>query len=91
MTAADRQVVKRYLLDGATELKGYRCEINRLKARITVLETMEEVLKEKMERYSSLLSPVHRMPPEILVEIFKLSCGKEVFGTKGIPRAMVLS
>ncbi|KAL0069611.1 hypothetical protein AAF712_003269 [Marasmius tenuissimus] len=91
MTAADRQVVKRYLLDGATELKGYRCEINRLKARITVLETMEEALKEKMERYSLLLLPVHCMPPEILVEIFKLSCRKEVFGTKGIPRAMVLS
>ena len=91
VSAPNRQVVKQYLLDGELELRGFHSEINRLKAKITVLETMREALNEKLRKYKSLLSPIHRLPPEVLVEIFRLSYGKGYLGIKAVPQAILLS
>ncbi|KAJ8092878.1 hypothetical protein PM082_023511 [Marasmius tenuissimus] len=53
------------------EMKGYDVEINRLKASIVLLEGKRNQLSSTITKYRASLSPVHRLPPEILAEIFK--------------------
>ena len=77
MPESERRNVNQYLRKAEQELRGYRTEVNRLKTMITVLEYKERTLKEKMANYRSLLSPVHRLPPEILTQIFELCAGEE--------------
>ncbi|KAG7093378.1 hypothetical protein E1B28_007058 [Marasmius oreades] len=72
--SSERQSVSQCLLDAETDLKVYQAEIDRLKAKIMVLETRRDGLKERITKYRSLMSPVHRMPPEILTHILSFCC-----------------
>ncbi|EEB97741.1 hypothetical protein MPER_02874 [Moniliophthora perniciosa FA553] len=74
VTSSDRAAVSQYLLDAEREMKGYDVEINRMKAGILSLENKKSALREKMDKYRSLLAPVHRLPPEILTNIMSISC-----------------
>ncbi|KAK1226907.1 hypothetical protein PQX77_010123 [Marasmius sp. AFHP31] len=91
MSASDRHVVKQYLLDSDLELKSYQSEVNRLKARIMVLQHKGKILKEKRAKYTSLLSPIRRMPPEVLVEIFERVCSEETIRVSRSPAIVVLA
>ncbi|ESK91759.1 hypothetical protein Moror_10588 [Moniliophthora roreri MCA 2997] len=70
----ERQTIMQWLLDAERDVKTQQAEINRLKAAITTLENKQKGLVKSMERYRSLLAPVHRMPPEILSNIFQYFC-----------------
>ncbi|KAF9266659.1 hypothetical protein L218DRAFT_829694, partial [Marasmius fiardii PR-910] len=65
-------IISQYLVDAEADLKAYQDEINGLKTRLIVLETRRDSLKEVIENYRSLLSPIRRMPSEILTRIFSL-------------------
>ncbi|KAL0568372.1 hypothetical protein V5O48_013618 [Marasmius crinis-equi] len=74
VTSADRHIISQFLLDAEKELKGCQAEINRLRSAIHLLENRRNGLKKTTEKCHSLLLPVHRLPPEILMNIFLFCC-----------------
>ncbi|KAG7090651.1 hypothetical protein E1B28_009752 [Marasmius oreades] len=70
----DRTEVMNYLRDAERDYRNGQVEINKCKAMILMLESKREGIKKSMERYRSLLSPVYRLPSELLSEIFGYCC-----------------
>ncbi|ESK91769.1 hypothetical protein Moror_10598 [Moniliophthora roreri MCA 2997] len=91
VTAADRSVINQFLVDGEKELQEFQVEISRLQTAILALEARREGLKQMMEKYRSLLSPIHRMPLEVLTNIFKFYCNVNVLEIGTLSPAMTLS
>ncbi|KAK1231246.1 hypothetical protein PQX77_005651 [Marasmius sp. AFHP31] len=92
VSAADRNIVSQLLRNAETEIKGYQTEISRLKTLIYSLESKRDALKKNADRYQSLLSPIRRMPPEILLSIFKFACDENELGHQSeLPEVVVLS
>ncbi|KAI3604012.1 hypothetical protein WG66_000794 [Moniliophthora roreri] len=89
-TPIDRQIVAQLLLDMEKHLKDNQSEINRLKSVILSLENKRKGLKRTMSICHSLLSPVHRIPAEVLAQIFTFCCEKNtlkpIFVNSGIAR-----
>ncbi|KAK1228281.1 hypothetical protein PQX77_008680 [Marasmius sp. AFHP31] len=88
ITKSDRQIISHHILDTEQELKAFdtrlkklNTEINRLRGAVILVETRREMVDKKLANYRSLLSPIHRMPPEIMTEIFKLCCSYSSLGT----------
>ncbi|KAI3621426.1 hypothetical protein WG66_006446 [Moniliophthora roreri] len=74
VSLSDRMVVSQFLHDAEMEIKGYQTEIHKLKSAILSLEHRRDGLRQKVAKYRSLLSPIHRVPPEILRHIFTFCC-----------------
>ncbi|KAK1219058.1 hypothetical protein PQX77_018234 [Marasmius sp. AFHP31] len=74
ITSSDRHTISQFLLDAEQEIQRNDAEINRLRTAIHLLEIKKSGLKKSMDRCHSLLSPVHRLPTEILMEIFIIAC-----------------
>ncbi|KAK1227160.1 hypothetical protein PQX77_009794 [Marasmius sp. AFHP31] len=104
ITEFDRQIISHHILDTEKELKGFdtqlkklNAEINRLKGAVILVESHREMVEQQLANYRSLLSPIHKMPPEIMTEIFKLccSCSKlgfyNLFDHTSLPPPMMLS
>ncbi|KAJ8095188.1 hypothetical protein PM082_010410 [Marasmius tenuissimus] len=70
ITSDDRHVISQFLLDAEKEMKECQAEINRLWSAMHLLENKRNGLKKTMEKCRSLLSPVHRLPAEVLAIIF---------------------
>ncbi|KAJ8095189.1 hypothetical protein PM082_010411 [Marasmius tenuissimus] len=70
ITSDDRHVISQFLLDAEKEMRDWQAEINRLRSAMHRLENRRNGLKKTMERCRSLLSPVHRLPAEVLALIF---------------------
>ncbi|KAL0576984.1 hypothetical protein V5O48_004994 [Marasmius crinis-equi] len=77
VTSHDRQVVSRYPRDAEKDLENYQVEINRMKATILSLEAMQTGLRKTVAKYKGLLAPVHRLTPDILLEIFGNLCDED--------------
>ncbi|KAF9256303.1 hypothetical protein L218DRAFT_881930, partial [Marasmius fiardii PR-910] len=74
------------------DLAVYQTEINKLKVAIHLLETRRDALSVSVARYRSLLSPIYRMPTEILTHIFSFCCDENVISPGyGPPAVMTLS
>uniref|UniRef100_A0A0W0F760 F-box domain-containing protein n=1 Tax=Moniliophthora roreri TaxID=221103 RepID=A0A0W0F760_MONRR len=69
---SDRPWIENMAKDAERELEAYEAEINKLRSSLALLEHKRDVSKEKLFRCRSLLSPVHRLPPEILGDIFTI-------------------
>ncbi|KAL0071134.1 hypothetical protein AAF712_001692 [Marasmius tenuissimus] len=91
VSSSDRHDVQQYLLDSEAELCRYQAEVNRLKAKITVVETRMGGLKRKIRKYRTLLSPVYRLPSEIWAEVFLFFCEGESLIPLKTPAVMVVS
>ncbi|KAG7093390.1 hypothetical protein E1B28_007071 [Marasmius oreades] len=74
VSSFQRQTLSQCLVDAEGDLKTYQAEINRLKARMIALEMRRDRLDETITNYRSLLSPICRMPIEILGHIFSFCC-----------------
>ncbi|KAL0573952.1 nuclear GTP-binding protein nug1 [Marasmius crinis-equi] len=81
VTQNDRQVIAQTIFDAEKELKEYgaqlrraNAEMDRLKSTIMILQNQKKVAEKKIVKYRSLMAPVHRMPPEVMTEIFKVCC-----------------
>ncbi|KAK7060815.1 hypothetical protein VNI00_000548 [Paramarasmius palmivorus] len=84
VSPSDRNVIVQFLRDSEKEL-------NTIKAAIMALESKRNGVKKKMERYRSLLAPVHRLPPEILVQVFVECCDENELRQKFVPPAYAIS
>ncbi|THU96663.1 hypothetical protein K435DRAFT_664009, partial [Dendrothele bispora CBS 962.96] len=56
------------------DLKAYRAEILRLESKIMVLSTKSDLLEKHTEKLRSLVSPMRRLPNEVLGHIFFYCC-----------------
>ncbi|KAI3616955.1 hypothetical protein WG66_004112 [Moniliophthora roreri] len=74
ISSADRHIITQYLRDAEKDVKDCQAEISRLKMAIITLESRRDGLRKSMDRYRSLLSPVHRLPAEILLNVFTFCC-----------------
>ncbi|KAK1229931.1 hypothetical protein PQX77_007030 [Marasmius sp. AFHP31] len=90
-TTSNKTVITQFLLDAEVELKGYQAEINRLQARIYALNSQKRHSKSTMDLCQSLLSPIYRMPPEILEMVFAFACEKNDLKPSVPPPAVQLS
>ncbi|ESK91756.1 hypothetical protein Moror_10585 [Moniliophthora roreri MCA 2997] len=87
----ERQMIIQWLLDAEEDLKAQHAEISRLKTVILTLENKRDGLKRWMEKYRTLLSPIHRLPPEILLKVFSSYCEDNVLEKAHPPRAVRLA
>ncbi|KAG7091881.1 hypothetical protein E1B28_008282 [Marasmius oreades] len=90
LSSSDRNVIFDYLNAAGKELKGYEVEINKLKVAILSLENRRDLLKNKMDGYRSLLSPIHRLPTEVLTNIFQHDA-QAVLRPRVVPEVISLS
>ncbi|KAK1223281.1 hypothetical protein PQX77_013869 [Marasmius sp. AFHP31] len=74
ITATEQRDIRQLLLDAKSELGRHQDVLNRLRAETMIQETKIKELKEKMQEYQALLSPMHQLPPEILAEVFLFYC-----------------
>ncbi|KAL0069661.1 hypothetical protein AAF712_003319 [Marasmius tenuissimus] len=58
------------LYESQEEVKGYDAEINKLKATLLALTNKRDGLEARIVAAQSLLSPIHRLPSEMLANIF---------------------
>ncbi|EEB97385.1 hypothetical protein MPER_03306, partial [Moniliophthora perniciosa FA553] len=86
-----RNIISQYLNDIERDIRSYESEINQHKAAIMALESRRNNLKKIAEKYRCLLSPVHRLPPEILTSIFGYCCERNDLTLEEPPPAMLLS
>ncbi|THU75963.1 hypothetical protein K435DRAFT_706010, partial [Dendrothele bispora CBS 962.96] len=70
----DQVHVKSLLHDAEKDLDNYDTEIARLETAISVLKHKRARLEGHIAKFRSLLSPIRRLPPEILGLIFLLRC-----------------
>ncbi|THU78911.1 hypothetical protein K435DRAFT_737257, partial [Dendrothele bispora CBS 962.96] len=67
---ADKASVDELLRDSEKDFADYDAEIARLEVAISVLKHKRRRLEGHVAKYRSLLSPIHRLPPEILGLVF---------------------
>ncbi|KAK7029007.1 hypothetical protein VNI00_014717 [Paramarasmius palmivorus] len=91
MSSSDRHIITQYLLDSEQELRDCQAEMNRLQAALLMLEGKQSRLKKNMEKYRYLLSPIRRLPTEILSAIFVLACDGNVLSPSHSSPAITLS
>ncbi|KAK0446565.1 uncharacterized protein EV420DRAFT_1570102 [Desarmillaria tabescens] len=53
------------------DIAAYEQELSNLKTQVALLKHQKEQLERSLSRHKSLLSPIHRLPCDILVEIFR--------------------
>ncbi|THV06940.1 hypothetical protein K435DRAFT_574269, partial [Dendrothele bispora CBS 962.96] len=66
--------IKEMIRCAEDDLKAYRAEILRLKSKVMVLSTKSDLLEKHTTKIRSLLSPVRRLPNEVLGHIFSYCC-----------------
>ncbi|KAK1225060.1 hypothetical protein PQX77_012007 [Marasmius sp. AFHP31] len=88
LTPLDRQTISQSLLDAEIELKYCQAEINRLQAAIHLLELKKRNLNTFLNKCRSLLSPVHRLPPEVLINVFEFCCEVNTLEPLSLPSAI---
>ncbi|KAG7095962.1 hypothetical protein E1B28_006647 [Marasmius oreades] len=88
---SQRRTLCQTLVEAETDLRAYRASINQLKTTIIVLETRRDALEATVAKYRTLLSPIHRMPPEILTHIFSFCCEENLLSKTNPPAVITLS
>ncbi|KAJ8095160.1 hypothetical protein PM082_010382 [Marasmius tenuissimus] len=91
ITDSDAHTVSQFLLNTERELRSCDAEINRLRIAIQSLENRKKGLKNTVERYRSLMSPIRRLPAELLAHIFSFACTQNFINIKNRPPAVDLS
>ncbi|THU95206.1 hypothetical protein K435DRAFT_798289 [Dendrothele bispora CBS 962.96] len=70
----DQTLINRLLHDTEKDIDDLNTEIERLETVISVLKHKREYLKDSVTNYRSLLSPIRRLPLELLTLIFLFRC-----------------
>ncbi|THU78156.1 hypothetical protein K435DRAFT_700691, partial [Dendrothele bispora CBS 962.96] len=66
--------VKQAIHDAESEVASYDAEIAQLEAALSDLRYKRWCLQDYVDRHSSLLAPIRRLPPDILSLIFLIHC-----------------
>ncbi|KAL0564887.1 hypothetical protein V5O48_017151 [Marasmius crinis-equi] len=72
LTSSDKEIITRFLNECDTEAKKCRARIHKHKSAVLALEQQEKGVRKAMVKYQSLLSPIHKVPTEILARIFSM-------------------
>ncbi|KAL0064154.1 hypothetical protein AAF712_008876 [Marasmius tenuissimus] len=80
-----------YLRDAEQHHKECKAEIKKYNALLLMLESRTEGMEKTIEKYRSLLSPIHRLPSDVLLEIFKPYCRVNNLDGKAMPPTLTLS
>ncbi|KAK7043000.1 hypothetical protein VNI00_008738 [Paramarasmius palmivorus] len=91
VSSSDRSLISQFLLDAQAESREHQVEISKLKTVIIARETKQQGLNKMIDHYRSLLSPIHRLPQELLTLIFESICDMNELHPSRAPSAMVLS
>ncbi|KAG7087225.1 hypothetical protein E1B28_013207 [Marasmius oreades] len=91
ITSFESETIIHGLANAENDLKAYNLEINRLKANIMVLESRRDGLTKSVAKYRSLLSPIHRVPEEILAHIFSFCCDENILDSGCPPFVLTAS
>ncbi|KAF9058921.1 hypothetical protein BDP27DRAFT_1239789, partial [Rhodocollybia butyracea] len=75
----------------AEDLDGYESEIHRLQIRIADIQNRRERVKTYTKHLRSLLSPIHKLPNELLTIIFGYVCVENELQDRGGGAALTLS
>jgi len=73
LSFTDVSTIRKRLSGAQSDLDAYESEILRLQSRITTLTSVAGILRKRIEQTNFLLSPVRRLPNEILGDIFRES------------------
>lgn len=66
----EAQKITRLLLEPSKEVEVLQSEMMDLKKRLSELESRQNEIKKRIARYEIILSPIRRVPPDVLGEIF---------------------
>ncbi|KAK7049395.1 hypothetical protein VNI00_005996 [Paramarasmius palmivorus] len=91
ITPSQHSLVSQYLVDAEAEIKRHEIQIDKLRSSIVLLENKRSNLSKKAVKYRTLLSPVHRIPPEVLEKVFSFACEGSTLQTDLIPPPILLS
>jgi len=91
ITPIDRRAVAQMISNSKRDIRNCELEINKLKAAMVVLENKRNEMKKTANQLQSLLSPIHRLPPEMLSSIFMFCCEKNTFKPNRMPAVFKLS
>ncbi|KIK52700.1 hypothetical protein GYMLUDRAFT_233279, partial [Collybiopsis luxurians FD-317 M1] len=72
-TGVDVQQIKRMLLSCDRDLEDYDAELVRLQSQMLYLRAQKERLRDYRAKLRSLLSPVRKLPNELLFRIFEFT------------------
>ncbi|ESK88365.1 hypothetical protein Moror_14798 [Moniliophthora roreri MCA 2997] len=76
LSPSDRSTVTQYLYRAEEEIRKCEYEMKKLVTKILSLENGRRGLQKSVDLYRSVLSPVQRMPTEMLSSIFAFCCEK---------------
>ncbi|THU81797.1 hypothetical protein K435DRAFT_692804, partial [Dendrothele bispora CBS 962.96] len=86
----DQAVVKPLLRDAEKDLLDYDTEIAQLEMAISVVKHKRTRLERYIANCRSLLSPIRRLPPEILTLVFLCLCRDQIIGYDTVDFDIVL-
>ncbi|THV03753.1 hypothetical protein K435DRAFT_851542 [Dendrothele bispora CBS 962.96] len=66
--------VKHILHDAESQIASYDAQIAQLEEALSVLRHKHKCLQDYVAKHRSLLAPIRRLPPEILILIFLIHC-----------------
>ncbi|KAI3621720.1 hypothetical protein WG66_016718 [Moniliophthora roreri] len=90
ITSSDRSVLEQLVKDVEKELTSYQAEIDKLTASLEFLKHKRDGARNRLLQYRSSLSPVHRLPPEVLQHIFGM-IGNHLLKPSKTPDALAVS
>ncbi|KAJ8075505.1 hypothetical protein PM082_021135 [Marasmius tenuissimus] len=74
VSSHNKQLVLKYLNNAREDMARYELEISKHKAAILMLEARQTGLKKTMKKHSSLLAPIRKLSPDVLLEILSYLC-----------------
>ncbi|KAK7037780.1 hypothetical protein VNI00_010741 [Paramarasmius palmivorus] len=73
-TPSEASLIQEWIADTTKDFERYDAEIDRLLGILRKLMREKEYLLRYTDEYRTLLSPIRRLPPEVLTQIFELLC-----------------
>ncbi|THV06938.1 hypothetical protein K435DRAFT_644327, partial [Dendrothele bispora CBS 962.96] len=74
LSASQLSDIKEMIRCAEDDLEAYRAEILSLESKVKLLSIKSDLLEKHTEKIRSLLSPVRRLPNEVLGHIFSYCC-----------------
>ena len=71
---SEAEQLSQLMKDAEKDIRGYNTRISWLRQRAAALELERKAFQERLDTVKSLLSPIRRLPLELLVEIFSHCC-----------------
>ncbi|KAK1216666.1 hypothetical protein PQX77_020702 [Marasmius sp. AFHP31] len=91
VSSRSRASITQYQRELEQGVRDCQDEIDGYMARILMLRTKQAGFERNRKNFTSLLSPVHRLPSETLLEVFGYCCEQNLLSEEKIPEASAIS